>query len=89
MFLVILPDAGAISTSAEFLYNDFHLSKQNSPRWDATFCGILSGAILFALVSHKKDMRLKELTHHFCFCFFMVSCPAKLRLNMSYMTENI
>ena len=26
------------------------ISKQNSPRWDATFCGITSGAILFAYV---------------------------------------
>ena len=27
------------------------LSKQNSPRWDAAFCGVTSGAILFAYVN--------------------------------------
>ena len=26
------------------------LSKQNSPRWDAAFCGVISGAIMFAYV---------------------------------------
>ena len=26
------------------------LCKQNSPRWDAAFCGVASGAILFAIV---------------------------------------
>ena len=32
-------------------------SKQNSPRWDAAFWGVISG--LFCLpVSHKKDDRL-------------------------------
>ena len=25
-------------------------SKQNSPKWDAAFCGVTSGAILFAYV---------------------------------------
>ena len=25
-------------------------SKQNSPRWDAAFCGVTSGAMLFAYV---------------------------------------
>ena len=29
------------------------LSKQNSPRWDATFCSVPSGAILFAYVPQK------------------------------------
>ena len=27
-----------------------HESKQNSPRWDAAFCGVTSGTILFAYV---------------------------------------
>ena len=31
----------------------FSVSKQNSPRWDALFCGVTSGAILFACVSLK------------------------------------
>ena len=29
------------------------LSKQNSPRWDAAFCGFTSGSILFAYVPQK------------------------------------
>ena len=41
-----------------FLFVDkFPASKQNSPRWDATFCGVTSGVILFAYV-HKKGARL-------------------------------
>ena len=32
------------------------MSKQNSPRWDAAFCGGTSGAILFSFVP-KKDAR--------------------------------
>ena len=33
----------------QFFYEN-SLSKQNSPRWDAAFCGVASGAILFAYV---------------------------------------
>ena len=32
------------------VYDEIPLIKQNSPRWDAAFCGITSGAILFANV---------------------------------------
>ena len=32
-----------------FFY-EYPLSKQNSPRWDTAFCGVTSGAILFAYV---------------------------------------
>ena len=28
-------------------------SKENSPRWDAAFCGVTSGGILFAYVPLK------------------------------------
>ena len=38
----------------------FSLSKQNSPRWDAAFCGDSSGAILLPM-SHRKDVRLKRV----------------------------
>ena len=38
-------------------FDENHVSKQNSPRWDAAFCGVTSGEILFAM-SHKKDARL-------------------------------
>ena len=40
----------------------FQVSKQNSPRWDAAFCGVKNAAShlgLFCLpMSHKKDARL-------------------------------
>ena len=35
---------------SKFSSDENHLSKQNSPRWDAAFCGVTSGAILFAYV---------------------------------------
>ena len=31
-------------------FDEISLSKQNSPRWDAAFCGVTSWAILFAYV---------------------------------------
>ena len=31
-------------------FDEIHVSKQNSPRWDAAFCSVTSGAILFAYV---------------------------------------
>ena len=31
-------------------FDEVPISKQNSPRWDAAFCGVTSGAILFAYV---------------------------------------
>ena len=30
------------------------LCKQNSPKWDAAFCGVTSGAMLFAYVPQKE-----------------------------------
>ena len=39
-------------------FDEIHKSKQNSPRWDAAFCGVTSEAILFAYVQLKKDARL-------------------------------
>ena len=54
----ILGASGVIS-HFHFIFDESHLSKQNSPRWDATFCGDTSG--LFCLpVSHKKDARLSS-----------------------------
>ena len=38
-------------------FDEIHFSKQNSPRWDAAFCGVPSGAILLPM-SHTKDTRL-------------------------------
>ena len=34
-------------------FDENSLSKRNSPRWDAAFCGITSGAMLFAYVPLK------------------------------------
>ena len=31
-------------------FDDITLSKQNNLRWDAAFCGVTSGALLFAYV---------------------------------------
>ena len=31
-----------------FIFGKNDLSKQNGPRWDAAFCDLASGAILFA-----------------------------------------
>ena len=42
-------------------FDDNYLSKQNSPRWDAAFCGVTSGAILFANVPLKGTPGLNEL----------------------------
>ena len=37
-----------IRSGFKFLFfNEFSQSKQNSPRWDAAFCGVTSKAILF------------------------------------------
>ena len=34
-------------------FDEIHISIQNSPRWDAAFCGVTSGAIPFAYVPYK------------------------------------
>ena len=45
----ILGASGVIFHFISF-FDEIHVSKQNSPRWDATFCGVTSGAIQFAYV---------------------------------------
>ena len=37
--------------------DEIHVSKQNSPRFNAAFCGITSGVILFAKFHKKVWMR--------------------------------
>ena len=40
-------------------FDEITFSKQNSPRWDAAFCGVTSGAIDYCLpMFNKKDARL-------------------------------
>ena len=39
-------------------FDEIPLYRPNSPRWDAAFCGVTLGAILFAYV---QDARLYEL----------------------------
>ena len=34
-------------------FDENHVSKQNSPRWEAEFCDVTSWAILFAFVALK------------------------------------
>ena len=36
-----------------FIFDEYRVSKENSPRWDAAFCGVTSGTILFAYVPLK------------------------------------
>ena len=54
--LSFLGAAGAVFHFYLF-FDEKLVSKQNSPRWDAAFCYVTSGAILFAYVQ-KKDARL-------------------------------
>ena len=35
-------------------FDEIPVSIQNSPRWDAAFCGVTSGAIMFAHVPYKR-----------------------------------
>ena len=57
--------------------DEIPLYKQNSPRWDAAFCGVTSGSMLYAYVpqkgrqglcclpmSHKRDARVYAV----CLC---------------------
>ena len=48
-FILIL-EASGLRFDFNFIIEN-HLSKQNSPRWDAAFCGITFGATVFAYVS--------------------------------------
>ena len=34
-------------------FDEIHVSKQNSPRWDAAFCGVTSGAIFGLAISDR------------------------------------
>ena len=47
--LSFLGAAGVIFYVISF-FDEIHVSQQNSPRWDADFCGVTFGAILFAYV---------------------------------------
>ena len=48
----ILGESGEIFNFISF-FHEIPLSKQNSHRWDVTFCGVTSGAILFACFPRK------------------------------------
>ena len=43
-----------------FIFYEIPISKQNSPRWDAAFCGVTSGAMVFAYVPQKRKPGLNE-----------------------------
>ena len=49
-------------------FNENSISKHNSPRWDAAFCGVTSGVIMFAYVPIKGTPGLNELklSYHEC-----------------------
>ena len=38
-------------------FDEITFSKQNSPRWDAKFCGVTSGAVMFAYSHTERDAR--------------------------------
>ena len=42
-------------------FDESHVRKQNSARWNAAFCGVISGAILFANVQYKRTTDLYGL----------------------------
>ena len=42
-------------------FDEISLCKQNSPRWDAAFCGVTSGAMLFAYVPQKERQTYKPV----------------------------
>ena len=48
-----LNESTIILWASDFIsfFDENHVSIQNSPRWDAAFCGVISGAIMFAYVS--------------------------------------
>ena len=52
-------------TRSDFDFDAFSLSKQNSPRWDAAFCGVSSGATVYSVcvVPIKRTLGLYELRH--------------------------
>ena len=50
LIILIFVASGVICIS---FFDKNHVNKQNSPRWDAAFCGVTSGAILFAYVHFK------------------------------------
>ena len=47
---------GALGVILIFIsfFDESRLSKQKCPRWDAAFCGVTPGAILFAYVPQKR-----------------------------------
>ena len=50
-------------------FDENSLSKQNSPRWDAAFCGVTYWASLL-LLSHKRDARLTLVNN----CYKITVC---------------
>ena len=44
-------------------FDENHVSKQNSPRWDAAFCGVTPEGLFCLPMSHNKDARLIWVNH--------------------------
>ena len=51
MNLILFLGTSGVIFHFYLISNENHVSQQNSPRWDAAFCGVTSGAILFACVA--------------------------------------
>ena len=47
---IILGESGVIFLFFISFFDENHVSKQNSTRWDAAFCGVTSGVTLFAYI---------------------------------------
>ena len=44
-------------------FDEIPVNKQNSPRWDAAFCGVTAG-LFYLPMPHKKDARLIWVNEH-------------------------
>ena len=66
--IILVSPLSVVGTSCVILdfisfFDKIPLSKQNSSRWDVAFCGVTSGAILFACAI-KRMPGLNELKHY-------------------------
>ena len=69
--LSLLGESGVVLNFIHF-FDEFSLSKQNSPRCDAAYCGVTSGAILFAYVP-QKECQAYELIRVYLYCIGVTS----------------
>ena len=66
-----LDKSTSILWSSVVIFNGIPLSKQNSPRWNATFCGVPSGAILLHSVPSGAILLHSVASHLGLFCYIL------------------